>query len=179
MSRLSGRAAAGGGRRATLTLSRKAARCARGRSSPLPMGEGRLRPDPSPVGRRWPRSGRMRVGCRGRREPLQRSGRRGWRAADDPHPFALPLAALSEAQALSQWEQEDLKSHELPNVPKMDINSGSYPIFARGLGLRSDGLARAIWDHLGPLATTVSGTVGGPPGVGSAARTSNFERGEV
>jgi len=90
------------------------------------------------------------------------------RVLDPEASFLLPLR-----------EQEDLKSHELPNVPKMDINSGSYPIFARGLGLRSDGLARAIWDHLGPLTTTVSGTVGGPPGVGSAARTSNFERGEV
>ena len=27
-------------------------------------------------------------------------------SAGDPHPFALPIAALPEAQALSQWERE-------------------------------------------------------------------------
>ena len=65
--------------RTTLTLSRKAARCALGRSSPLPRGEGRPKLDPSPIDRRWPRSGRMRVGRRSRREPSQGFGRRGWR----------------------------------------------------------------------------------------------------
>ncbi|OMG57822.1 hypothetical protein BJP32_11620 [Brevundimonas sp. ZS04] len=75
-------------------------------------------------------------------------------------------------------EQEGLKNHELPSVPKMDGNSDCYLISERCLWSLSERLSGAIWDHLGRLTTTVSGTVGGLSGVGSAARTSNFERGK-
>lgn len=75
------------------------------------------------------------------------------------------------------WEQEGLKKHELPGVPKMDGNSYCYLISERCLWSLSERLSGSIWDHLGRLTTTVSGTVGGLSGVGSAARTSNFERG--
>lgn len=77
----------------------------------------------------------------------------------------------------AQWEHEGLKNHELPGVPKMDGNSDCYLISERCLWSLSERLSGSIWDHLGRLTTTVSGTVGGLSGVGSAARTSNFERG--
>lgn len=104
--------------------------------------------------------------------PLDRSGDlrndAAWLAEQEANPEAL---------AMILWEKECLKKHELPGVPKMDSNSNSYPVSERSFRLPPEGLFRAIWDHLGRLATTVSGTVGGPSGVGSAARTSNFERG--